>query len=116
MIDTLYKNTDQSSSGTIWAADGTALDLTNKTVQLFIKEVDKPEILLFKSSESPDGNLNILLPKTGGQYTVNFVPNDTVNISEGTYQVGMIVIDSAKHIIYAGGDLIEIRAMGGPSE
>jgi len=99
-MDTIYRNTDQSASGTIRNSDGTVYNLTDKTVEFFIRTT-AGRVLLYRVAT--------VAQPTSGNYAITFLPSDSVNEPDGTYIYGFLVRDDLSgDVVYAGGGTITL--------
>lgn len=100
----IYRNTDQHAVGTLRNADGTLFDLTDKAVEFFVR-TEEGVVLLYREANVDD-------PPTSGNYSIDFVPSDSVNIQDGEYFFGLLVrtTGSPAMLVYAGSGTLTVQA------
>lgn len=107
-MKTLYSNTHQTSNGVIRNPDGTPFDLTNCTVEFFIRSAK----CMYLYISSAGSGVSLEAPKTTGAYTVRFRPVDTINIPTGIYHYGIIVKNCDNEMMFVGGGSIKLENAG----
>ena len=103
----IFRGTDQKASGVIRNPDGTAYNLTDKSIEWFLKKKGQTTILIFKRADISD-------PPENGGYSFDLSHIETVNIPEAIYEYG-ILVRSNDMLVYSGGGEVSVRTPGGLS-